>query len=155
MAISYIGELAHIDQSLFEQICDLDSLYMDYPWSFKEWQSFKNGSIQSLVVVEVIDELVVGFCVFEYSEFEWAHLLKIATATNHRSQGIEKELFRKGFNYLNQKKIERCTLEVHADNERAISLYQKLGFHEFLRSKGFYKDGGDALKMLLTEDEIT
>jgi ribosomal protein S18 acetylase RimI-like enzyme len=37
-------------------------------------------------------------------------------------------------------------LEVHVTNHAAISRYRKSGYKQFARHRGYYEDGGDALR---------
>jgi ribosomal-protein-alanine N-acetyltransferase len=44
---------------------------------------------------------------------------------------------------------ERIWLEVHADNEPALKLYEALGFQQVGRRPKYYRDGGDAILLTL------
>ncbi|MFM6357835.1 MAG: ribosomal-protein-alanine N-acetyltransferase RimI, partial [Planktothrix sp.] len=51
-----------------------------------------------------------------------------------------------------KRKLERATLEVKASNQRAINLYQKFGFKEAGRRKGYYPDTGEDALILWRGD---
>ncbi len=110
-------------------------------------QSVENDSAQ---YVAVHGENVVGWCdVFPH----WAYALKhvgslgMGIHTSYRGRGIGERLLRATLEHALRNGIYRVTLEARADNDRAIRLYEKVGFrHEArtpcaLRFDGVFYDG--------------
>lgn len=82
-------------------------------------------------LVAVDDERVVGWC---DAIPHWADGLKhraglgMGVLNDYRGQGIGTELLRACLDKARTKGIKRIDLEVRADNDAAISLYEKFGF---------------------------
>lgn len=95
--------------------------------------------------VAVEGERVVGWC---DAIPHWADALKhraglgMGVLYDYRGHGIGKDLLRACLDKARMKGIKRIDLEVRADNETAISLYEKFGFaHEGRKSLGLHHKG--------------
>ena len=114
-------------------------LYMDALTSYECWMMYKdNQHVGHGVISQVLDE---------------AHLLNIAIAVEQQGQGLGWQLLE----HLMQRATERgcveCFLELRASNQPAYRLYERFGFNEIGRRRGYYPaDGGseDALVMVCT-----
>jgi RimJ/RimL family protein N-acetyltransferase len=92
----------------------------------------------------------------------WADALKhcgslgMGVRADHRGRGLGERLLRACLDKAPHKGLTRVTLEVRADNERAIRLYERMGFalearkRRALRFDGVYYD---ALQMSLLLDD--
>jgi ribosomal-protein-alanine N-acetyltransferase len=76
---------------------------------------------------------------------EEAHITLLAVDPQFQGQGIGQWLLLQLMTASHQRGLERATLEVRASNQRAIYLYQKLGFKTAGRRRRYYADGEDAL----------
>ena len=84
--------------------------------------------------VAVADNTIIGWCdVFSH----WAYALKhvgtlgMGIHAEFRGQGIGRSLLLKTLEHALKNEIYRVTLEAREDNERAIRLYERVGFkHE-------------------------
>jgi len=97
---------------------------------------------------------MVGFAVFS-SVLDEAELLQIAIAPDLQGKGLAATLLCQSIDTLQQADIIRFMLEVRVSNIAAIRLYEKLGFSEDGRRKGYYPtaDGReDAVLMSLTAE---
>jgi len=61
----------------------------------------------------------------------------IAVVPEHRGKGLGKALVKKLFQMMHEHQFPMAWLEVTADNERAIRLYESMGF---IRTKVLYKE---------------
>jgi RimJ/RimL family protein N-acetyltransferase len=94
-------------------------------------QSVEQDSAQYVVVA---NERIVGWCdVFAH----WAYALKhvgtlgMGIEAGFRGQGLGRALLLKTLEHALKNEIYRVTLEAREDNERAIRLYEQVGFkHE-------------------------
>lgn len=96
---------------------------------------------------------LVGWCdVFPH----WAHALQhsgtlgMGVLEGFRGRGIGERLLRRTLEHALGKGITRVALEARADNERAIRLYERVGFvHEGIARAGLRFDGRyfDAVRM--------
>ena len=85
----------------------------------------------------------VGFLIYQLL-YEASEIIDIFVLNKYRNKGIGKALINK---MLENKKIEKVTLEVKKDNKNAIMLYNSLGFKPVSIRKGYY-NGIDAILML-------
>ena len=82
-------------------------------------------------------------------------ILRIATDEVYRGLGCATYLLRHVFQYGRAHQMNRLTLEVRADNDAAIALYEKCGFSVDGRRERYYHSNGeyeDALLMTCVID---
>jgi ribosomal-protein-alanine N-acetyltransferase len=85
---------------------------------------------------------LVGFGCF-WSILEEAHITILAVHPDYQRQGLGQLLLYALLQDARQRKLEWATLEVKPSNQAALSLYQKFGFIEAGRRRGYYKDTGE------------
>lgn len=131
------------------EILKIDQAHFPRPWLLKDWESL-DFSHHHLLTWRIKDE-TVGFALFSFLPFDdTAHLLKICLIPQQRAQGIAQDFWSEITHWLKEKGIQKVFLEVEEPNGRAIGFYQKAGFHELRRVKGYYSDGVNGLMMALT-----
>ncbi|WP_230657879.1 ribosomal protein S18-alanine N-acetyltransferase [Psychrobacter sp. I-STPA10] len=86
---------------------------------------------------------VVAYCLYNIV-FEQAEILRIGTCPNYQRQGIAKGLLSQTLQDIKGQGTEGVLLEVRADNDAAIALYQQLGFKQIHRRIGYYQVPNDA-----------
>jgi len=110
---------------------------------------------QAAQFVALDGELVVGWCDILP---EWAHAVQHCGSVGmgllpaYRGQGLGERLLRACLAKAKANGITRVELHVRADNDRAIRLYERLGFaREALRVRGMRFDGRyhDSIQMRL------
>ncbi|GLQ88472.1 GNAT family N-acetyltransferase [Dyella flagellata] len=75
-----------------------------------------------------------------------ARLYSIASLPEARGKGVGTALIEAAEVAARQRRCQSLRLEVRVDNESAIRLYERLGYHRAgAVKKGFYEDGADAL----------
>lgn len=80
--------------------------------------------------------------------FETAQLANIAVAKEYQHQGLASALMNEMIRICNKEMCDNITLEVHINNQKAISLYEHYGFMKVSLRKGYYEDGSDAHLMI-------
>lgn len=70
-----------------------------------------------------------------------AQIYNIAVAPEFRREGIGEALLRHMTDKAEKDGCDLITLEVRDGNEAAMALYEKLGFREVGRRKGYYSNG--------------
>lgn len=79
-----------------------------------------------------------------------AHVTTVAVTEAQRGQGFGKQLMVELLQRSKKAGMVCSTLEVRAGNEVAIKLYERLGYRESARRKGYYPDNReDAIVMWL------
>jgi ribosomal-protein-alanine N-acetyltransferase len=106
---------------------------------------------KALLFVYEIDDVLAGYIlIFARKNSSKARIYSVAVKESFRGQGIATALFEKAISYAKEEGKNLITLEVRADNEKAIKLYEKFGFATQKRLKNYYPDDMDALSMQLT-----
>jgi len=96
----------------------------------REWVRGFDGR-QSVLYVAEIDGRIVGQIDAHISTYpKAAHVasLGIAIVKGYRDVGIGRALLDRILAWMKGRGVEKATLEVFSTNERAIALYQKMGF---------------------------
>jgi RimJ/RimL family protein N-acetyltransferase len=110
--------------------------------------------------VAVADDDVVGWCdVVRLSRPIHAHagVLGMGMLPAYRGRGYGRKLIETTLHAAQLAGFRRVELAVHADNPRAIALYERIGFvREGIKRRATCIDGrfGDAIMMAITELEI-
>ena len=83
---------------------------------------------------------------------EEAHITILAIDPDYQGKGLGEALLFQLLVSAWKRKLERATLEVKVSNQRAINLYQKFGFKQAGRRKGYYQDTGEDALILWRGD---
>jgi len=79
-----------------------------------------------------------------------AEIERIAVLESARGQGLGREILESALEKLTTTGADRVFLEVRANNEIAIRLYERCGFVRNGLRRGYYEDGQDAVLMSLS-----
>ena len=134
------------NSSILDQVIQLDSLWMQDPWSELSW---RNSISASYYLVTSKNEMIKAFALFYLATGDdQAHLLKIAVDPLFRRQGLASQFLIESLAELKQKRSAVSVyLEVRLSNESAIKLYERVGFSSLRIIPGFYQDGESARAM--------
>ena len=89
------------------------------------------------------------------SQFEQAEILTLAVVPSARRQKIAEQLLYTAHRALVLQGVKKMFLEVAENNVAALGLYQKLGYVETGRRKGYYKqEDGNTTDALVMSKEI-
>ncbi|MDE2422543.1 MAG: ribosomal protein S18-alanine N-acetyltransferase [Gammaproteobacteria bacterium] len=105
-----------------------------HPWSERQFQESLDAGQRCTVMVD--DGVVIGFCILQ-PVLDEANLLLMAIDPQYQGQGRGFALLEESIEQLG----EHCVmifLEVRASNRPAISLYEKVGFHQMGVRKNYY-----------------
>jgi ribosomal-protein-alanine N-acetyltransferase len=96
---------------------------------------------------------LAGFIVSRLAAGE-AEILSVAVASKWRGRGLAAALLRRHLGRLAGQGVASVFLEVDEDNMPARRLYQRAGFREVGRRRGYYPqgDGGNATALVLRRD---
>ena len=111
----------HIDQGNWA-MADLENR-MAEPWFDPQgfFLATQNGEIEGFVWTKIHQDLV--------NQDPVGELYVVGTAPEHHSRGIARALSVEAINYFVTKGLKHAMLYVDADNEKALKLYQSLGFN--------------------------
>lgn len=126
----------------------IERLVNPSPWSESSFRS-ELANPQAHYWVAQIGEALVGFAGF-WLVIDEAHITNIAVHPDYQGQGIGKSLMSKLIEDAASKGAVCATLEVRKSNEKAIRLYESLGFVQSAIRKAYYPHNReDAIVMWL------
>ena len=124
----------HVQQvAALEQLC-----FGGAAWSERSIASELSNELALWLVAED-DGCVVGY-VGSQTVFPETDMMNVAVAPERRREGIAEVLVDSLVTEVKRFGSESLTLEVRVSNIPAISLYQKLGFHEAGLRKNYYRN---------------
>lgn len=142
-----IGSSDHFQlKSVLEQV--LAGVPPGFNWP---WLQVEAELTSSRAKALFIDQELMAFILFRQNQalFE---VMTLATAPSRQGQGHMKKLLTGLIDASGEG--SEWWLEVHANNLKALHLYQSLGFAIQSRRKQYYADGGDALLMSLKKVKL-
>ena len=90
---------------------------------------------------------LVGYLIVSRYVDAW-HVMNVAVDPDHRGRGVATMLLERLFDLTADDARRGYTLEVRVSNEKAIDLYERLGFRSRGLRRGYYTDNReDALIM--------
>ena len=117
-------------------IAELERVCFSDPWSENSISSELNNPLSYWLVAE--DNGVIAGYVGSQSVLDAADMMNIAVSSDYRRQGIGQALIEGLVAHLQQKNVIALLLEVRVSNIPAIALYEKLGFEQVGRRRGYY-----------------
>ena len=97
---------------------------------------------------------IAGY-LFAVTLFDEFHINKIATHPAVRGEGHGTRLMSDAISAARSQLASSIVLEVRLSNTAAIGFYSSFGFTEIGRRRRYYKDGEDAMVMMLTLLDLT
>ena len=131
-------KLVPMDRSHLPQLAALERACFSHPWSEAMLAEELYNDNASLVAAEGEDGTVLGYGMVR-AVLDEGCLERIAVVPAYRRQGVAEELL-SAFLRFGQAHLAFLTLEVREGNAPAIALYEKHGFYEVGRRKGYYDD---------------
>jgi ribosomal-protein-alanine N-acetyltransferase len=111
------------------------------PWSEALVADGVEGRVPTVVfLVAERDAVFVGHAVVSVVQ-EVAELQRLATVTSGRRTGVATALLAAVDELATARGADRLLLEVREDNVAARAFYERAGFAEIARRKGYYRDG--------------
>ena len=128
-------------------VAAIESDVFSVPWSE---QAFADTLSMENVIFHIasFNDRVAGYCGI-YLAADEGEITNVAVAAPYRRQGAAWMLLQETIARAHAKGAERIFLEVRSQNEPAIQLYEKTGFHTISIRKHYYTDpDDDALVMM-------
>ena len=137
-----------LESSHIAQILEIENRIHGAPWSEKSFRNELNHP-QGVFLVAIADGRVAGYGGF-WMVVDEAHITTVAVDPDLQGKGLGKRLMLELLDRAKARKMTCSTLEVRASNDRAIGLYQKLGYVTTACRKAYYPDNReDAIVMWL------
>ncbi len=124
------------------------------PWSKNAfYNEIVENADRTLYLIAEKDQTVIGY-MGVWKILDEGHITNVAVDPDYRRQHIAEKIIEEMIKRTSEEGITSWTLEVRADNEPAIRLYEKTGFREEGVRPGYYEyDGTDALIMWKGHEE--
>ncbi len=147
MAGIIIRKMLHGD---IMQVHEIGKQCFTTPWQLSSFE-YELENRDAILKVAVLNVEIVGYiCV--RSILDVTHIMDLAVTPGFKRMGIASLLLRNALQELRRTRPEiiLITLEVRESNIAALKLYEKYGFREIGRRRGYYKKPAeDALIMEL------
>ena len=127
MNASHVAQVAEIEKQCFTTA-----------WSENSIASELNNDLALWLVAEE-DGVVVGY-VGSQTVFPETDMMNVAVIPERRREGIAEVLIDSLIIELKRIGSSSLTLEVRASNLPAVSLYEKMGFHQVGRRPNYYRN---------------
>ncbi|WP_049934908.1 ribosomal protein S18-alanine N-acetyltransferase [Haloplanus natans] len=144
------------EQSDLGSIVDIERAAFDQPWPYTAFERFLDEPGFLVAVESSVEhdgpDAVVGYVVGDVTPNfgrDIGHVKDLAVADAARHRGIGRSLLVRSLVTLEVDGAEVVKLEVRESNDAARTLYRDVGFETARRVPRYYRDGEDALVMVL------
>jgi len=119
----YLDDIIFLDQYYIHK---LDDIYTTFHWNESNFRMERPGK-WTLSHLAISDEKVVGFWIA--SRFDAVcHTHRVAVHPENQGQGISKALWKYVHDSARKLGLDHFTVMTNIKNEKALNLYQKIGF---------------------------
>jgi [ribosomal protein S18]-alanine N-acetyltransferase len=142
------AKLVHLAPAHADLLSSLHSESAEMPWSADSFASLLRHRHRFGWLAQVGD-VPAGYILVQAIAGE-AEILSLAVRPPMQGRGIGRKLTERALDEVHKHGARRLLLEVAASNERAIALYNSLGFRPIGRRRAYYQRRGgleDALVM--------
>jgi ribosomal-protein-alanine N-acetyltransferase len=119
-----------------EDVLAVEDRVYPYPWSRANFLDSLASGYQAWVLRDQAMRLLGYFLVMQV--VDEAHLLNVAVAEEWQGQGLGRFLLNQSVACARGQGMESMLLEVRPSNVRALGIYERYGFEQIGRRKGYY-----------------
>jgi [ribosomal protein S18]-alanine N-acetyltransferase len=136
-----------------DAIMGIESLSFSTPWPRSAFVGEIKAHSWSHVFVAELGDTIVGFMIY-WTVVGEIHLLNLAVHPSMRTKGIGTLMVERLIANAREQAQQEIILERRESNHTARRLYERFGFRNVTRRKGYYADNGeDAIVMNLTLED--
>ena len=128
-------ELRVMEQRDVEGVMKIEAEVVDFPWTYSIFSDCIKVGYSCWVLEE--DEVIIGYGLLSAAANE-AHILNVCITPEKQGQGLGERMMLHLIDEAKKLKTLSVYLEVRVSNERAIRLYEKLGFTVIGHRKEYY-----------------
>jgi ribosomal-protein-alanine N-acetyltransferase len=119
-----------------DEVVAVEHTVYPHPWTRANFVDSLSQGYEAWVLRSLQGELLGYFLVMAI--VDEAHLLNVAVSHEWQGQGLGRFLLNQSVALSRGLGMESILLEVRPSNERALEIYQRYGFNEIGRRKGYY-----------------
>lgn len=127
--------LRNLYKSDLPQVLAIENAVHIAPWSEDTFKTCFQADCIGWVIEQ--DKRILGFIIASVRVGE-CHILNVAVARDFQHQGYGKKLLAQALDQAKNSGAKIAYLEVRHSNQKAISLYQKMGFQLIGERKNYY-----------------
>jgi ribosomal-protein-alanine N-acetyltransferase len=117
-------------------VLKIEAQNYNYPWTQAIFQDCLRAPNYTCWVIEGHEKEIKGYCIVSMAAGE-AHIMNLCVAQDTQGMGAGRKMMEYAIDYL-RGKAQTIFLEVRPSNQKAIKLYQSLGFNEIGVRKDYY-----------------
>ncbi|MBU1371043.1 MAG: ribosomal protein S18-alanine N-acetyltransferase [Bacteroidetes bacterium] len=136
-----------------KQVMEIETQSFQEDAFHKQQMRYLLHSDNDFLVAETDSELAAYMVLLSRKNSRLLRIYALAVSTKYRGQGIARLMLNKAVETAKNRGYTKLTLEVKANNQAAISLYEQYGFQVIKTLPGYYKDGSTGLKMTFSMTE--
>ncbi len=125
-----------MQQSDLEEVLALEESVYPHPWSMANFVDSLNSQYEAWVLRDR-DGYLLGYFLL-MAVVDEAHLLNVAVSAEKQGQGLGRFLLNQSVACARGLGMESVLLEVRPSNARALHIYERYGFKQIGRRKGYY-----------------
>lgn len=119
-----------------DQVFALEQSVYPHPWSMANFEDSLNSNYEAWVLRDRNGDLLGYFLLM--AVVDEAHLLNVAVSAQKQGQGLGRFLLNQAVACARGLGMESVLLEVRPSNTRALQIYERYGFKQIGRRKGYY-----------------
>ena len=136
-----LEQIARLEQICFEKGAWTQKMLAD---------SFSQKNFYGLKICS--GEEIIAYIGASFTPWE-GEIMIVATKPECRKKGYAQKLISSVLDYARLNGVEKVFLEVRESNDKAISLYKKMGFIQYGTRKKYYENTEDCINMVYTIKE--
>jgi len=133
-----------------DQVAAIEAATFAVPWSRDSFLREMEQNVVARYLVAEKDGCVIGYA-GAWVILDESHITNIAVRAEDRGHGYGRALVEALMRYLSNLGAAYATLEVRVSNERAIRLYESVGFIRVGKRKRYYEDNGEDAWLMVCE----
>ena len=148
---SSFGMICGAEEVYLDSLVELENVCFSIPWSKN---LFKNDitNPNAFYILAINNGKVIAYCGL-YNVLDEADITNIAVIPEYRKKGLASKILDMIFEYCQNRKIAKITLEVRKSNESALNLYKNKGFTIVGERKKYYSDNGETAILMTKQIE--
>ena len=119
-----------------DDVLALEESVYPYPWTMANFSDSLSSSYEAWVLRDRDGDLLGYFLLM--AVVDEAHLLNVAVSAEKQGQGLGRFLLNQAVACARGLGMESVLLEVRPSNARALEIYERYGFKQIGRRKGYY-----------------